>query len=79
MTTPWLKARKTLNLLCKFRFCLAFGQGVVKLFTINFSVIFFCIIVIKIITIFHDSFICVIQIMHLLCSNFLPLIQCGLS
>ena len=32
-----------------------------------------CIIVLKIINIFHDSFICFIQIMYLLCSNFLLL------
>ena len=28
---------------------------------------------------FHDGFICLIKIMYILCSNILPLIQCGFS
>ena len=38
-----------------------------------------CIIVLKIITIFHDSFVCFIQIVYLSCSYFLPLFQCGFA
>ena len=30
MTTPWPKARKNSDLICKFRFFLPFGQGVIK-------------------------------------------------
>ena len=55
------------------------------LYSISFITIYnpmfyliFCIIVLKIITMFHDGLICLIKIMYFLCSN-QPLIQCGLA